>query len=120
MVAYKQRWTVGVLVQEVDKALQQTYRQSLKEVVQDLTLRHAFRSAHPSNTEILRTLYETGVLRMSGSSATGRLHAALGRFTRRAVGTCVRCGGSIEMRQLGTNAGTRLCAQCQRQHSKPA
>lgn len=116
MLTHKKQRIVRALVREVDNTLRQTYRQSLKEVVQDLTLRNTFRSSHPNDAQILRTLYETGVLRMGDSAKTAELHAVLGRFARGTIDICAQCGGSIESRRLEGNVSVRLCTRCQRKH----
>lgn len=111
-----QQRIVRALVQEINTTLQRYYRQSLKEVVQDLTLRNVF-GQPPSDRQVLKTLYETGVLRLSAFPKAARLHSVLERFSHGTIGFCSRCGSSIDVQRLEKDVSTHLCRKCQHRAS---
>jgi RNA polymerase-binding transcription factor DksA len=111
----KRQRIIRALVQQVDSMLQRHYRQSLKEVVQDLTVRNILRSPQPSDDQILKTIYETGVFRMRGSPKTAEMHSLLERFSQGTIGFCLRCGKPINVHRLEKNIAASLCSRCHNQ-----
>ena len=101
------------LIREVDSTFQQYGRQTIQEVVQDLVVRNVLRSAHPTDDQVLRVIYQTGVLRMNAAPRMAELHSLLERYTRGQLGLCAHCGRRIEASLLERNPSLTLCRRCQ-------
>ena len=104
---------VKALIREIDGTFQKYGRQTIKEVVQDLVVRNILRSSHPTNEQVLRVLYKTGVLRMSAEPRMTEMHSLLERYTRGQLGLCLQCGGRIEVALLERAPSRTLCKSCQ-------
>lgn len=116
MQRHEQKRIVRALVQEIDTALQKCHRQSLREVAQDLTMRNVI-NPRPNDVQVLKGIYQTGVLRLSPFPETARLHAVLERFTRGTIGSCSRCGKPIDVRSLERDVSTHRCSACRHRTS---
>ncbi len=104
---------VRALIREIDGTFQKYGRQTIRDVVQDLVVRNILRSSNPTDEQVLRVLYRTGVLRMSAEPRMAEMHSLLERYTRGQLGLCVRCGGRIGAAVLERTPSRTLCNTCQ-------
>lgn len=104
---------VKALIREIDGTFQKYGRQTIREVVQDLVVRNVLRSSHPTDEQVLRVIYRTGVLRMSAEPRMAEMHDLLERYTRGQLGLCAGCGGRIEAALLERTPSRTLCKSCQ-------
>lgn len=100
------------LVHEADIRFQRYCHQTLREVVQDLTLRNVLRTPDPSDDHLLRVIGTTGVFRMSAKPGMLEMQQALERYAEGTLGRCLECGHVIALHDLERNLATTLCARC--------
>lgn len=105
---------VKALIREIDGTIQKYGRQTIREVVQDLVVRNILRSPHPTDDQVLRVIYQTGVLRMSVEPKMAEMHSVLERYTRGQLGLCTRCRGRIEASLLEQLPSSTLCRSCRK------
>jgi RNA polymerase-binding transcription factor DksA len=110
---HKNQRIAKALLREIDITVQQYGRQTLQEVVQDLVVRNVLQSGHPSDDQVLRTIYQTGVLRMNAAPQMAELHSLLERYTRGQVGLCADCGRRIAASLLERFPRRAHCERCQ-------
>ena len=100
------------LLHEVDRTFRRCYHQTLTDVVQDLRLHNVLRSGDPSPEMLLRTIHQTGLLRMHSASTLAEIRAVLRRFLGGTIDVCTRCGHSISSNDLERNPKLCLCSAC--------
>jgi len=113
MTSHKSQRMAKALIREIDVTYQLYGRQTLQEVIQDLVVRNVLRSLHPTDDQVLRVIYQTGVLRMSAAPKMAEMHLMLERYTRGQLGLCAQCGHRIEASLLERTPSRTLCRHCQ-------
>lgn len=113
MTFHKNQRLAKALMREIDITVQRYGRQTIQEVVQDLVVRNILKSAHTSDDQVLRTIYQTGVLRMNAAPKMAELHSLLGRYTRGQLGLCADCGRRIPAPLLERSPSRTLCERCE-------
>lgn len=109
------------LLHEMDITFQRYYHQSLRDVVQDLTVHNVLKTAEPSPQNLLRTIRRTGILDMHSGESIARMRDVLDRYTRGTLGTCAGCGRHIARKDLLHNPSGLLCSRCRRgDRNRPA
>jgi len=102
------------LLNEMDITFQRFYHQTLRDVVQDLTIHNVLKTAEPSPQTLLRTIRQTGILQMHSASPVARMRDVLDRYSRGTLGTCTGCGRPIARRDLLHHPSWLLCARCRK------
>ncbi len=109
----KKQKIAKALLREVDATVQQYGRQTLQEVIQDLMVRNVLQSGHASDDQLLRLIYQTGVLRMNGAPRMAELHSLLEKYMRGQLGLCADCGRRIPTSFVERFPACTLCERCQ-------
>jgi len=104
------------LLHEMDVTFQRFYHQTLRDVVQDLTIHNVLKTTEPSPQALLRTIRQTGILQMHSASPVARMRDVLDRYSRGQLGQCAGCGRSIARRDLLHHPSWLLCARCRKKH----
>lgn len=81
MNAFSHRRKARELLMEVDRTCQRHYHQSLRELVQDLHRHDILPTTTPTDDQLLKTICQSGVLRMSAAPEMARMQSLLERFT---------------------------------------
>ena len=108
------------LLQHVDRTFRHYYHQTLTDVVQDLRLHNVLQSGNPSPATLLEAIYQTGLLHMHSGSTLAEMSSVLGRFLGGTINVCIRCGGSISLKDLEQNPTLSLCTRCRAKKPQPA
>lgn len=102
------------LLHEVDLTLQRFYHQTLRDVVQDLTIHKVLQTPDPPATTLLRTIRRTGILHMRHADQMTRMGDVLDRYVRGTLGTCTRCGRPIARKDLIHRPSILVCSRCRK------
>ncbi len=105
------------LLREMDITFQRFYHQTLRDVVQDLTVHNVLKNSEPSPRALLRTIRQTGILHMHPASPVARMRDVLDRYSRGTLGTCSACGRSIARRDLLHHPSWLLCSRCRKKQA---
>lgn len=101
------------LLREVDRALWNTYRQNLSEVLNDISIRRYSATSKPTADDVLRFIRTSGLFTAVDDRQTRDLQDALQRLESGTFGLCLRCGRDIPVAVLERNPTIRYCAACQ-------
>jgi len=102
------------LLREMDITFQRFYHQTLRDVVQDLTIHNVLKTSEPSPQTLLRTIRQTGILQMHSASPVAQMRDVLDRYSRGILGTCACCGRLIARKDLLHHPSWLLCTRCRK------
>lgn len=102
------------LLHEMDMTFQRFYHQTLRDVVQDLTVHNVLKTPEPSPETLLRTIRQTGILHMHSASPVARMRDVLDRYSRGTLGTCTACSHPIARKDLLHHPSGLLCTRCRK------
>ena len=109
------------LLHEMDVTFQRFYHQTLRDVVQDLTVHNVLKTAEPSPQKLLRTIRQTGILQMHSASPVVRLRDVLDRYSSGTLGRCTSCSRRIARKDLLHHPSGLLCSRCRKkEQNRPA
>ena len=101
-----------VLVREADVRMQRYCRQSLREVIQDLTIRNLLRTPDPTDDQLLEAIMETGIFRMNSAAGMAEMQSLLERYSQGTLQACMGCGRTIPAEEFEKNPAQTFCAGC--------
>jgi len=104
------------LLHEMDVTFQRFYHQSLRDVVQDLTVHKVLKSPEPSPQTLLRTIRQTGILHMHSADPIARMRDVLDRYSCGTLGTCTGCARPIARKDLLHHPSGLLCTRCRKKN----
>jgi RNA polymerase-binding transcription factor DksA len=105
------------LLRELDHTLQRDFRQTLSEILTELSIRNAIGTAAASPDSIFAAIRQSRILECKSTSGTRQIRAALERITIGKFGLCVRCGRKIQAIDLERNPLVEVCSSCRAHRS---
>ena len=108
----------AALLSELDVSLQKYCHQRLKDVVNDLRLRHINVKPDSSPDEVFSVFLQSGVLKTMTAAPIVRMRESLERIRMGTFGLCALCGREISAKYLIQNPTTTRCASCDRESQR--
>ncbi|HCA81938.1 MAG TPA: hypothetical protein DEP53_19585 [Bacteroidetes bacterium] len=101
------------MLRKLDAALQQSYRQTLLEVLNELRMRSIVAQPDPTPDKVFSVILQARILTYKSVPATSQLRDALERMVRGKYGLCLRCGKDIPVELLMNDPTQPYCTLCQ-------
>jgi RNA polymerase-binding transcription factor DksA len=102
------------LVRELNLMMRHYFHQSVDEVINELHCQSTCFKYSTEPGEILKTIYQSGILYQRSDKIVSQLRDAVSRFVRGTYGRCSQCNAEIPQSVLMSTPTSDLCPECAR------